>query len=111
MPRKEVIFPIVLIDDYPFIVGRIAGVGGKLMLDTGYAHALTINEHRVPRGEALTVGKGHFGSGQTSSAEIAHFDALIAAGASRCGPPPTGRTRDMSIHVQPAARRGRAVSV
>lgn len=70
LPRKEVTFPIVLIDEYPFIAGRIAGVGGKLMLDTGYAHALTINEHRVPVGEALTVGKGHFGSGQAFVARL-----------------------------------------
>lgn len=70
LPRKEVTVPIVLIDGYPFVGGAIAGVRGKLMLDTGYKQALTINEHRVPVRDARTIGTGHFGSGQTFVARL-----------------------------------------
>lgn len=60
-----VTLPIVMVREYPFIEASIAGVDGKLMLDTGYQGALVVNDHRVPLTGGRTVGSGFFGSGQT----------------------------------------------
>ena len=60
-----VTLPIVMIGEYPFVEGAISGVEGKLMLDTGYEGALTVNDHRVPIRDGKTIGTGFFGSGQT----------------------------------------------
>lgn len=61
---ETVTLPIVLIKNYPFIEGSIAGVRGKLMLDTGAEQALAINDHRVPLVGGIAIGSGLFGSGQ-----------------------------------------------
>ncbi|UAK25538.1 hypothetical protein [Sphingomonas nostoxanthinifaciens] len=47
------------------IESRIAGVKGKLMLDTGIDQALAVNDHRVPLPPGQPIGTGHFGSGQS----------------------------------------------
>lgn len=68
---ETVTLPIVMVREYPFIEGSIAGVPGKLMLDTGYQGALIINDHRVPVPEGRTIGTGFFGSGQTFEVRLA----------------------------------------
>ncbi len=62
---KTVTLPLVMVREFPFIEGEIAGVRGKFMLDTGMQDALVINDHRVPLVGGSKIGTGHFGSGQT----------------------------------------------
>lgn len=62
---KTITFPLVMVREFPFIEGEIAGIKGKLMLDTGMRDALVINDHRVPIAGGRMIGTGHFGSGQT----------------------------------------------
>jgi hypothetical protein len=69
---ETVTLPIVMVREFPFIEARIAGVSGKLMLDTGIEGALTVNDHRVPVKDARTIGTGFFGSGQTFAIRLAH---------------------------------------
>jgi hypothetical protein len=57
--------PIVMVREFPFVEGSIAGVKGKFMLDTGAESALSINDNRVPVSDARKMGRGLFGSGQT----------------------------------------------
>ncbi len=57
--------PIVMVREFPFVEGSVAGVEGKFMLDTGMQGALSINHNRVPVSDTRTIGKGLFGSGQT----------------------------------------------
>ncbi|NYF30615.1 hypothetical protein [Sphingopyxis sp. JAI108] len=64
LPSKTVTLPIVMVREFPFIEGEIAGVKGKLMLDTGMQDGLVINDHRVPLTGGTKIGTGHFGSGQ-----------------------------------------------
>ena len=65
MTGATVSVPIVMVREFPFIEGSVSGVAGKLMLDTGYQGALTVNDHRVPISGGRTIGTGVFGSGQT----------------------------------------------
>lgn len=62
---ERVVLPIVMVREFPFIEGSVAGVAGKLMLDTGHRKALAINDRRVPVVDPVAVGRGSFGSGQT----------------------------------------------
>ncbi|WP_420142351.1 hypothetical protein [Sphingomonas sp.] len=68
-----VTLPIVMVREYPFIEGEVAGVKGKLMLDTGMGEPFVINDHRVPMTGGTKIGTGFFGSGQT-------FDIRLQAG-------------------------------
>lgn len=65
-----VVLPLVMVREFPFIQGSIAGVSGQLMLDTGALDALVVNDHRVPVREAEIVGTGLFGSGQTFARQM-----------------------------------------
>ena len=62
---KTVTLPLVMVREFPFIEGEIAGIKGKFMLDTGMQDGLVINDHRVPIAGGSKIGTGHFGSGQT----------------------------------------------
>lgn len=62
---KIITLPLVMVREFPFIEGEIAGIRGKFMLDTGMRDALVINDHRVPIAGGTRIGTGHFGSGQT----------------------------------------------
>lgn len=64
LTARIVALPIVMVGEYPFIDASIAGVAGKLMLDTGYKGALIVNDHRVPLAGEKVTGGGFFGSGQ-----------------------------------------------
>ncbi|TCP64617.1 hypothetical protein [Sphingomonas sp. PP-CE-1G-424] len=70
LARTDAVVPIVMVKEFPFVDGSIAGFPGKLMLDTGSEQALTINDHRVPLAGGRPIGKGHFGSGQTFAVRI-----------------------------------------
>jgi hypothetical protein len=60
-----VTLPVVMVREFPFVEGEIAGIKGKFMLDTGMQDALVINDHRVPLVGGTRIGTGFFGSGQT----------------------------------------------
>ena len=62
---KTVTLALVMVREFPFVEGEIAGIKGKFMLDTGMQDALVINDHRVPITGGSKIGTGHFGSGQT----------------------------------------------
>jgi hypothetical protein len=65
LPARTVTLPIVMVREYPFIEGEIAGVKGKLMLDTGMQRRFEINDHRVPLTGGTKTATGYFGSGET----------------------------------------------
>jgi hypothetical protein len=58
------VFPLRLIDAFPFIEGEVNGRPGKFMFDTGNAGDLSLNSHllKLPAGKML--GQGSVGSGQ-----------------------------------------------
>lgn len=70
LPHRDVTLPVVMVGEFPFVAGSIAGVRGKLMLDTGIEQALTVNDHRVPVSGGRTIGTGYFGSGQTFAVRL-----------------------------------------
>lgn len=67
----QVTLPIVMVRAFPFVEASIAGVAGKLMLDTGSQEAMTVNSKRVPvtLGEPLGIAK--YGSGQSYAMHLA----------------------------------------
>lgn len=69
MSGDRVSLPIVMVREFPFVEGSIAGVAGKLLLDTGAVDALIVNSHRVPVSDGRPAGSGTFGSGQTYAIE------------------------------------------
>ncbi len=81
LAEATVSFPIVMVREFPFIEGAISGVAGKLMLDTGYQGALTVNDHRVPIPGGRTIGTGVFGSGQTFEVRLIPELADVRVGA------------------------------
>lgn len=66
----SVTLPLVMIGEFPFIEASIAGVRGKLMLDTGIEAALTLNDHRVPTVGAMGAAERVSGSGMTFAASL-----------------------------------------
>lgn len=78
---ETVSLPIMMVGEYPFIEGSVAGVKGKLMLDTGAEQALAINDHRVPVANGRTIGTGHFGSGETFAVRLVPELTAIRIGA------------------------------
>jgi hypothetical protein len=62
---ERITLPIVMVKGFPFVEGSIAGVSGKLLLDTGADEAFVVNSHRVPVSNTVPAGRGKFGSGQT----------------------------------------------
>lgn len=65
LTSATVTLPIVMVREFPFVQGEIAGIKGKFMLDTGMRDALVINDHRVQLSGGTRIGSGFFGSGQT----------------------------------------------
>jgi len=66
----QVVLPIVMVREFPFIEGSVAGVSGKLILDTGNDQSLTINDHRVPLAGGRSIGTSYFGSGQSFAVRL-----------------------------------------
>ncbi len=58
------VFPLYLINAFPFIEGEVNGQKGKFMFDTGNASTLSLNNHllKLPTGQAR--GQGFVASGQ-----------------------------------------------
>ncbi|MEG3159387.1 hypothetical protein U1763_02620 [Sphingomonas sp. LB2R24] len=90
LPSGTVALPFVMVREYPFIEGEVAGVNGKLMLDTGMETSLALNDHRVPLTTARTIGTGFFGSGQTYATKLTPIVTGI-----RIGPLPYPRATDV----------------
>jgi hypothetical protein len=67
MKGTETTIPIIVVKEFPFVEAEVNGVQGKLMLDTGAAAALSLNNHRVPLEGGTHQGRASFGSGQTYS--------------------------------------------
>lgn len=65
-----VVFPITLINAFPFISGEVNGVKGKFMFDTGNQNALDINDNLVQLAQKKEKGSGQVGSGQKFKANI-----------------------------------------
>ncbi len=59
------VFPLHLINAFPFIKGEVNGQAGKFMFDTGNAQNISLNDHllKLPGGKPL-AGQGVVGSGQ-----------------------------------------------
>lgn len=91
---ETVSLPIVMVGEYLFIEGSVAGVKGKLMLDTGAEQALAINDHRVPVANGRTIGTGHFGSGETFAVRLVPELTGIQIGPLRFARATTVQTQD-----------------
>lgn len=65
LTEDQVTLPLVMVRGFPFIEVEIAGVKGKLMLDTGAQDALSLNDHKLPLTGGIALGGGAVGSGQT----------------------------------------------
>lgn len=59
----SVVFPIMLINGYPFISGSVNGVSGKFMFDTGYRTSLSLNDNLIDLPGKKTKSTGITGSG------------------------------------------------
>lgn len=71
LPTEDiVVFPITLINAFPFISGEVNGVKGKFMFDTGNQNALDINDNLVQLAQKKEKGSGQVGSGQKFKANI-----------------------------------------
>jgi len=65
VPTEDiVVFPITLINAFPFISGEVNGIKGKFMFDTGNQNALDINDNLVELPGKKTKGNGQVASGQ-----------------------------------------------
>ncbi|QNL52312.1 hypothetical protein H8S90_12505 [Olivibacter sp. SDN3] len=63
-----VVFPIKLVNAYPFISGTVNGVTGKFMFDTGSSNSIALNDNVLSFPEKKVTGSGVVGSGQTYKA-------------------------------------------
>lgn len=71
VPTEDiVVFPITLINAFPFISGEVNSVKGKFMFDTGNQNALDINDNLVQLAQKKEKGSGQVGSGQKFKANI-----------------------------------------
>lgn len=61
----SIVFPLTMINAFPFISVEVNGIKGKLMFDTGTESALRINENVVNLAGRKKERKGYFGSGQS----------------------------------------------
>ncbi len=66
----SVVFPITLVNAFPFISGEVNGVKGKFMFDTGDQFAIEVNENLVKLPNKRNIGSGVVGSGQTYNVSI-----------------------------------------
>jgi hypothetical protein len=60
-----VIFPLTLVDAFPFVSVSVNGLKGKFMFDTGTRSAIVINENAVKLSHMKEIRKGQVGSGQS----------------------------------------------
>ncbi|QMW01580.1 hypothetical protein H3H32_27030 [Spirosoma foliorum] len=61
----SIIFPLTLVDAFPFVSVAVNGVKGKFMFDTGNKCYIEINDNAVNLPRKRAVSKGQVGSGQS----------------------------------------------
>jgi hypothetical protein len=61
----SIVFPLTLVDAFPFISASVNGLKGKFMFDTGTRSAIVINENAVKLSHMKEIRKGQVGSGQS----------------------------------------------
>ena len=66
----SIVFPITIINAYPFVSVEVNGINGKLMFDNGTEAALNLNDNLVNLKAKKRKGKGNFGSGQSFNENI-----------------------------------------
>lgn len=65
-----IVFPITLINAFPFISGTVDGVNGKFMFDTGSATSISLNDNFIKLPNKKVKGNGVVGSGQSFKTSI-----------------------------------------
>ncbi|MDW8850655.1 hypothetical protein SD960_11165 [Flavobacterium sp. MMLR14_040] len=65
-----IVFPITLVDAFPFVSVEVNGVKGKFMFDTGLNGSIKINDNAVNLPNKKKKGTGIVGSGQTFTDNI-----------------------------------------
>ncbi|PWV56835.1 hypothetical protein C7475_1011353 [Chitinophaga sp. S165] len=65
----SIVFPITMVNAYPFVSVEVNGIKGKLMFDNGTEAALNLNDNLVNL-KTKKKGKGNFGSGQSFDENI-----------------------------------------
>ena len=68
--RDSVIFPLTLVDAFPFVLVEVNGVKGKFMFDTGNKCYIEINDNMVNLPGKRAIKKGQVGSGQSFISNI-----------------------------------------
>jgi hypothetical protein len=66
----SIIFPLTLVDAFPFVSVEVNGVKGKLMFDTGLNSAIEINDNAINLPGKKAVKKEQVGSGQSFTGNI-----------------------------------------
>lgn len=61
----SIVFPLTLVNAYPFISVEVNGVKGKFMFDTGLNSSIEINDNAVKLPGKKAVNRGQVGSGQS----------------------------------------------
>ncbi len=61
----SVVFPLTLVDAFPFVSVEVNGIKGKFMFDTGLNSAIDINDNVVHLPNKKPLSKGQVGSGQS----------------------------------------------
>ncbi|GAB3777294.1 hypothetical protein GCM10028818_24210 [Spirosoma horti] len=66
----SIIFPLTLVDAFPFVSVEVNGIKGKFMFDTGNKCYIEINDNVVNLPGKRAVSKGQVGSGQSFISNI-----------------------------------------
>lgn len=66
----SLVFPLTLVDAFPFVSVAVNGVKGKFMFDTGNKCFIEINDNMVKLPAKRAVGQGKVGSGQSFASSI-----------------------------------------
>ncbi|HEY9049393.1 MAG TPA: hypothetical protein VIN08_26020 [Ohtaekwangia sp.] len=61
----SIVFPLTLVNAYPFVSVEVNGVKGKFMFDTGINSAIDINDNAINLPNKKPIKKGQVGSGQS----------------------------------------------
>ncbi|UKT65975.1 hypothetical protein [Pedobacter mucosus] len=61
----SIVFPLTLVNAFPFITVEVNGVKGKFMFDTGLNSGIEINDNAINLPGKKAVKKGQVGSGQS----------------------------------------------
>ncbi|PZR08739.1 MAG: hypothetical protein DI539_22530 [Flavobacterium psychrophilum] len=64
------VFPISLVDAYPFISGTVNGEKGKFMFDTGFGASIFLNDNLLSLNDKKAKGNGVTGSGQSFKTSV-----------------------------------------